>query len=269
MWARACTQRRLCHAPVGLSWPCWAATLNAKKLSKRCISWSKPVYAIQILKDDWGPRPFVEELPSLPATTAARIERLMTSFPHAYGHPQDTPSIEHANDYRQHFAPFKSNRSGGEFCLKSVARLFCSVDLGKDDTFVDVGSGLGKLVVLAVATTSVEAAWGIELSPLRAKKALHAAEKLLELGALSQNEHTRMQLLRGCCAEALPPSALAASHLLLALKVPRPRRNQSSPVDDLLLRLRSLPPASGRMRTLWSVGRKLPLVDGLVHVRTV
>jgi len=203
----------------------------------------------------------------LPAATAARLEQLLAAFPAAY-QPQRMKGSQHLSEFRQHFSPLASNRTGGEFDPASVARLLCGAELGPHDTFVDVGSGRGKLVVVAAAATDVGAAWGVELSPSRAEEALRAADRLFEMGALSRAERNKVRLLQGNCADSLPEEALGASHFLLALKVPRLRGGRGTQVDALLERLRAAPSPAGRPRILWSVGRRLPTKGDLAFVRT-
>ncbi|MGE0706662.1 MAG: cyclopropane-fatty-acyl-phospholipid synthase family protein [Planctomycetota bacterium] len=68
----------------------------------------------------------------------------------------------------------------GELPLAEAARLFRWLRLGPEDVFFDLGSGTGKLVLLAARETAVGRAVGVELSAFR-----HAAacERLARLGA--------------------------------------------------------------------------------------
>lgn len=222
--------------------------------------------AALVLDDSWS-RSGVEELPPLLPEIAARLNHLLAAFPRAYASKQLT-GAQHGSEYRQHFLPVSGNRAGGEFDPVSVARLLSGAELGSNDAFVDVGSGRGKLVMVAAATTRVGAAWGVELSPSRAAEAQRAADRLCELDALNPAERAKVRLLQGSAAEALPEEALRASHFLLALKAPRVRGGGPSQVEQLLEKL-STCRGHRRPRTLWSIGSKLPRRRGLMFTRTM
>ena len=80
--------------------------------------------------------------------------------------------------------------------------------------FVDIGSGVGKLVV-AVAMVSEAVAFGIELSTERATMAADAVASAASLGLLSSEEVDRITLAQGDAPadDALPQGT---SHVWLA-----------------------------------------------------
>ena len=86
--------------------------------------------------------------------------------------------------------------------------------LGRGSVFVDIGSGVGKLVV-AVAMVSEAAAFGIELSTERATMAADAVASAASLGLLSSEEVDRITLAQG---DATADGALpqGTSHVWLA-----------------------------------------------------
>lgn len=55
----------------------------------------------------------------------------------------------------------------GELMPTATLRLLAQLELRPRDHFVDLGSGLGKVVLLAAMTTAVGRALGVELSPAR------------------------------------------------------------------------------------------------------
>lgn len=55
----------------------------------------------------------------------------------------------------------------GELTPNSFRQLMDAVELGSDDTFVDLGSGAGKLVLQAALTFGVARAIGVELGEVR------------------------------------------------------------------------------------------------------
>ncbi|PRP90526.1 Histone methylation protein DOT1 [Enhygromyxa salina] len=68
----------------------------------------------------------------------------------------------------------------GELMPTATIRLLAQLELGRRDHFVDLGAGLGKVVLLAAMTTKVGRARGVELSPARvaiAEQALARAKR--------------------------------------------------------------------------------------------
>jgi hypothetical protein len=68
----------------------------------------------------------------------------------------------------------------GELTAEAAAQLFAWLDLGRRDVFVDLGSGVAKLVVQAACTTEVGRAVGVELSRFRHQTAEGIRSALLD-----------------------------------------------------------------------------------------
>jgi len=209
---------------------------------------------------DMGDAPDLTELPPLPSIACERLYSLVDAFPDAYG-AWDEPWELRSSEYRRHFQPARCSPTYGELDQMGIGQLLHSASLGPDDTFVDVGSGLGKLVVLAAALTAVGAAWGIELSPSRHKKALRGADQLRKLGVLEEEERKRLHFARGNCGQGLRGEALDATHLILTL------RNGHGAVQKLVAKLQAQPLVRGHSRTIWSVAHWLPQCPGLTCLR--
>jgi SAM-dependent methyltransferase len=74
----------------------------------------------------------------------------------------------------------------GELLPTSTLRLLAQLELDRRDRFVDLGAGIGKVVLLAAMTTDVGAALGVELSTTRiavAQQALARARQARVPGA--------------------------------------------------------------------------------------
>ena len=67
-----------------------------------------------------------------------------------------------------------SSQAAEELDARGFARLVCSEPM---TGFVDVGSGLGKLVLVAAALSGAPC-WGVELSPLRAAEAKRGLQQM-------------------------------------------------------------------------------------------
>jgi SAM-dependent methyltransferase len=68
----------------------------------------------------------------------------------------------------------------GELMPTATARLLAQLELGPEDLFVDMGSGIGKVALLAAMTTDVGRALGIELSETRHAQAERALQRARE-----------------------------------------------------------------------------------------
>lgn len=201
------------------------------------------------------------ELPPLPGDIEARLNTLQADFPLAYGEWDEPWELRDA-EYRTLFFPRDCSSAYGELDQGCVARLLLgAAELGPEDAFVDVGSGLGKLVVTAAALTRVGTAWGVELSPSRHEKAVQGADQLLQLGALTLEERARVRLVQADCADSLPEEVLGATHLLLTMK----RSHRS--VRQLRAALRARPSVAARPRVIWSVAHSVPGCAGLTYRR--
>lgn len=70
------------------------------------------------------------------------------------------------------------SESNGEIFYSSINKLFSEVVFNEHDVFVDLGSGLGKMVLQVYLQTAVKAVYGIELLPELHAKAQLAAKKV-------------------------------------------------------------------------------------------
>ena len=111
------------------------------------------------------------------------------------------------------FRPRRCANTYGELDPKGVAQLLSEAQLGPKHRFVDVGSGLGKLLVVAAALRPGLLCYGLEISPWRHRKALQGLQRLKELG----EEVSRVKLLQGDCGE-VPKEVLEATHLILTMR---------------------------------------------------
>ncbi|CAI5438476.1 unnamed protein product [Caenorhabditis angaria] len=83
----------------------------------------------------------------------------------AYDCAVSTPSI-----LNSHYKSF-SSETYGETNLEQITSILNELQLGPDDVFVDLGSGVGHLVVYTAAFTKIKKAVGIELSSVPANHA--------------------------------------------------------------------------------------------------
>eukprot|EP00439_Symbiodinium_sp_Y106_P040227 s4722_g4.t3 len=178
-------------------------------------------------------------LAELPAEVDQRVSDLLGHFEEAYAALDFSPQ-QLKEEYNTYFRPQAASQAWEELSPRGFARLLADEKLTSSSAVVDVGSGLGKLVAVAAATTSICAAWGIELSPRRAEAAAEARRKLEARGALSSVEVERMRLLQGNCLEDLSEEALSASHFVLTMrrvgKLPAGTRQVAERFLDLLAR---------------------------------
>jgi SAM-dependent methyltransferase len=68
----------------------------------------------------------------------------------------------------------KGSSTYGELMPAATLRLFEALELDRDDVFYDLGAGVGKVVLLAAATTPVGRAIGVELARSRCDQAERA-----------------------------------------------------------------------------------------------
>ena len=66
----------------------------------------------------------------------------------------------------------------GEILYPSVNKLISAIQLTENDIFIDLGSGMGKLVIHFFLKSNIKAAYGIELVPHLHQKAMEAANML-------------------------------------------------------------------------------------------
>jgi len=68
----------------------------------------------------------------------------------------------------------KGSSTYGELMPSATSKLLAALELDADDVFYDLGAGVGKVVLLAAATTSVRRAIGVELAASRCAQAERA-----------------------------------------------------------------------------------------------
>lgn len=78
-----------------------------------------------------------------------------------------------AGDVRE-VARSRGSSTYGELMPAATARLLDALELDRDDVFYDLGAGVGKVVLLAAATTKVARAVGVELARSRCEQAERA-----------------------------------------------------------------------------------------------
>jgi SAM-dependent methyltransferase len=81
-----------------------------------------------------------------------------------------------ADDHRR-VARSKGSSTYGELMPTATMQLLARLGLRRTDHFVDLGSGLGKVVLIVAMTTPVEQALGVELSATRLRIAAQALAK--------------------------------------------------------------------------------------------
>lgn len=106
-------------------------------------------------------------------------------------------------EYREYFSKQGDSSGHDESSAKSCLQLFEMLDLGANDVVCDMGSGTGKVVVLARAFTDVKKAFGVELSPKRDAIATEALRRLISL----RGESRPVELHRGDFRTCAPVEA--------------------------------------------------------------
>eukprot|EP00933_Yihiella_yeosuensis_P042588 TRINITY_DN37210_c0_g1_i1.p1 TRINITY_DN37210_c0_g1~~TRINITY_DN37210_c0_g1_i1.p1 ORF type:complete len:338 (+),score=43.59 TRINITY_DN37210_c0_g1_i1:94-1107(+) len=209
------------------------------------------------------------DLPSLPAEKALRLKRLLCGFSEIYEQRYESRELKvNESEYLEIFRPRGCSPTYGELDQTCVARLLEVGGLTAEDTFVDIGSGLGKLVVVAAALSDAKACYGVELSPARHRMALEALERLQQEGLLTSSERGRIKLFCGDCGSCeeegyssadASDEVLQCSHFLLTMK------KSTSSTKRLLASLTKS--RSEVPRILWSVAHNLPLRAGMDYTR--
>lgn len=211
-------------------------------------------------QDPYGPSVPWIELPPLPAKKAWRLQELLAEMEAAYSElvePWETRKAE----FEEIYWPTRSASTYGELDQSSVARLVEDANLGPGHCFVDVGSGLGKLVVTVAAISEAKSV-GVEISPSRHALGQRGLETLRQRGALTDAEAQRVKLFCGDCGEVLPEEVLQASHFILTM------RRSTRAANSLRKALSTAPPlANGEPRVLWSVVHNLALKKGMTFNR--
>ncbi|MFV8750697.1 hypothetical protein ACNOYE_09105 [Nannocystaceae bacterium ST9] len=70
----------------------------------------------------------------------------------------------------------------GELMPSATIRLLAALELDRDDVLYDLGAGVGKVVLLAAATTDVRRAIGVELAESRVEQAQRAFTAARRIG---------------------------------------------------------------------------------------
>lgn len=140
----------------------------------------------------------------LPLDQAGILALLSATYDGINGMPlsaEDTRLAEQNGTFRKTY---------GEFTIEGVNVLLEVLNVSATDTFCDLGSGVGKVVVQALLQKQPAAAVGIELSEMRHRKAVEASHRLQHLAP------TALTALRrpadGSVAVELPPSQLRLLH---------------------------------------------------------
>lgn len=144
----------------------------------------------------------------------------------------------------------------GEILYPSMEKLLSKISLSEEDIFIDLGSGLGKLVLQVFLCTRVKEACGIEIIPTLHKQALLAAERVeRELPAFYCNDR-RLYFLQGSFLE-LPLER--ASIVLIGSPCFSPTM-----LDTLAQIISNIP----RIHTVLTL-RPLPLLEGFIFKEAV
>jgi SAM-dependent methyltransferase len=86
----------------------------------------------------------------------------------------------------------------GEISVEHVPNLIKLLNIGKDDIFYDLGSGVGKTVLLVALLTDCKRSIGIELSKTRYKASMNALHSLKSESSLRKKGNEK---LNGCISK--------------------------------------------------------------------
>ena len=75
---------------------------------------------------------------------------------------------------------YRDNELYGEVYYYSVLKLLKQIDYHQDDTFVDIGSGIGKLCFYMYILTDIKNIYGVEINQLRSEIACKAKQSFLK-----------------------------------------------------------------------------------------
>jgi hypothetical protein len=95
----------------------------------------------------------------------------------------------------------------GEILFPSVNKLLEIMALKADDSFIDLGSGAGKVVAQVFLQSGVKEAYGIELLPALYQQAVVAAEKIQQDLSAFYQEGRKLTFLQGDFLEMPLPQA--------------------------------------------------------------
>ncbi len=101
------------------------------------------------------------------AATRAALRRLY----------RDVDGFDIAKSQERRIAKAKSSATYGEIMPAATLQMLDDLALGPEDTFVDLGSGVAKVVLAAAIGTPVRRAVGVELAADRHERALSVVEQ--------------------------------------------------------------------------------------------
>ena len=97
---------------------------------------------------------------------------------------RDVDGFEIAASQERRIERTKSSATYGEIMPSATVRMVDALRLGPDDTFVDLGSGVGKVVVTAALCSNVGRSVGVELALDRHRQATGVVEAAEADGSL-------------------------------------------------------------------------------------
>eukprot|EP00435_Cladocopium_sp_Y103_P054985 s405_g18.t1 len=200
-------------------------------------------------QDPWREVPW-GHLPPLATEHLQRLQQLQRDMEVAYGSHLEPWDVRMA-ELEEVFRPNRCACTYGELDHFGFARLLQEASLGPGHSFVDVGSGLGKLVVAAACVTPDEVpCYGVEISPFRHQTAQEGLQSLQSMGGITPREAARVQLLLGNCGDdqiGVPSQLLEATHLILTM------RRSTKAVNQLCKALQAYGPLpNGGVRLVYS-----------------
>jgi hypothetical protein len=144
-----------------------------------------------------------------------------------------------------------SDATYGELTVEGAARLFEQLDLGQHDVFYDLGSGDGKVVLLAAVLCGVERSVGVELDPDRHSLAVAMLSSAVASSAITSDEADRVSFVNG---DAFAPRAFEGATVIYMLSNVFPPEL----FGRFLTSLAKLAPESQRALRVIATSRALP-----------
>eukprot|EP00438_Fugacium_kawagutii_P023185 Skav215295 [mRNA] locus=scaffold6542:8424:11753:+ [translate_table: standard] len=130
--------------------------LTTNRIDRACHDATAPEPAPET-GPPWG------QLPALCPERLSRLQRLQKDMEEAFGGEHVEPWDVRKVELEEVFLPNNCACTYGELDHFSVAQLLQEASLSSGHRFVDVGSGLGKLVLAAACVTDVQCC-GVEIS---------------------------------------------------------------------------------------------------------
>lgn len=186
--------------PAGLC--CSVATTFAVVSTACRVQRQRKLYpGVDNEQDPWREVPWGQLLP-LTTQLLQRLQQLQRDMEVAYG-PHLEPWDVRMAELEEVFRPNRCACTYGELDHFGFAQLLQEASLGPGHSFVDVGSGLGKLVVAAACVMPEVPCYGLEISPFRHKSAQEGLQRLQSMGGITPREAARVKLLLGNCGDEL------------------------------------------------------------------